>query len=206
MSYGSAFFKKSGDYRPLYQALQESEGKERTVVIFRRAGEELDRIIAEFPDIPKGEKNHTHKYIFPRCALYRVLKAEFGDRALGMIEDVVAVQGQKMSQMLHGFTAFPFMERLFLKIFAAMARNMFGESSGFAQQFHASPKGMVKFDILDCTYCRYCRKCGCPELIHSFCESDAYNFGHLAKLTFERTQTLEHGEKCDFMLKLSSQK
>lgn len=100
-----------------------------------------------------------------------------------MIDEAVNIQGEKVGSILRNFTALPLMEKLFLKIFASMARNMFGEKNGFAQEFYSSPKGTVKFDILDCTYCRYCRQCDCPELIHTFCNTDAYCFGNLSEIS-----------------------
>ena len=106
-----------------------------------------------------------------------------------------------MGGILKRITSFPFMERLFLLLFSVMAKNMFGEKNGFQQRFYPSPRGTVKFDILDCVYCRYCRKCGCPELIHTFCNTDAYCFGNLSKIRFVREDTLENGEKCDFTLR-----
>ncbi|MBQ8189152.1 MAG: hypothetical protein IJZ44_05175 [Lachnospiraceae bacterium] len=81
MSYGSYFFKKNSDYKPLYKSLQNKVGDEKAKTIFMLASEELDRIMENFPDVPKGERNHTDQYIFPRVALYRVLSNEFGENA-----------------------------------------------------------------------------------------------------------------------------
>ncbi len=200
MSYGSRFFRQNSDYRPLRRSLEDRIGKAEATRLFDQAGEELDRIMAQFPTIPKGERSHTDQYIFPRVALYRVLRNAFGDEAMKMIDRTVNQQGEKMGALLRKFTSLPLMERIFLKIFAQMAKNMFGEKNGFAQKFYPTVSGVVKFDILDCTYCRYCRKCGCPELIHTFCNTDAYCFGNLSKVRFERAQTLEYGEKCDFTM------
>ncbi len=97
-------------------------------------------------------------------------------------------------------TALPFTERIFLKIFALLAKNQFGEAKGFKQKFYQTARDTVKFDILDCHYCRYCRMCGCTELIHTFCDSDAYCFGNLSKLDFVREHTLENSDRCNFTL------
>ena len=205
MSYGSRFFRRNSDYRPLRRSLEDKIGKAEATRIFEQAGEELDRIMAQFPDIPKGERSHTDQYIFPRAALYRVLRSAFGEEAaMEMIDRTVNEQGEKMGAMLRKFTSLPLMERVFLKIFARMAKNMFGEKNGFAQRSYPTAKGTVRFDILDCTYYRYCQKCGCPELIHTFCNTDAYCFGNLSKIRFEREQTLEYGEKCDFTMTIIS--
>ena len=195
---------KNSDYKPLYNSLLIKVGQEKAIKIFDLAGKELENIMKDFPDVLKGERNHTDNYIFPRVALYRVLSNEFGKDAIGMIDEAVNIQGEKVGSILRKFTALPFMEKIFLKIFALMAKNMFGEKNGFTQKFYTSSKGTVKFDILDCTYCRYCRQCNCPELIHTFCNTDAYCFGNLSKVVFTREQTLEHGEKCDFTLAISN--
>ena len=120
-----------------------------------------------------------------------------------MIDEAINIQGEKMGNLLRKLTAFPFMEKIFLKMFESMAKNMFGEKNGFTQKFYSSPKGTVKFDILDCTYCRYCMLCECPELIHTFCNTDSYCFGNLSKIVFIREETLEFGKKCDFTLTIS---
>lgn len=205
MSYGSRFFKRNSDYRPLRRSLEKKIGKAEATHIFEQAGAELDRIMAQFPDIPKGERSHTDQYIFPRVALYRVLHSAFGEEAMEMIDRTVNQQGEKMGALLRKFTSLPMMEWAFLKIFARMAKTMFGEKNGFAQKSYPTDGGTVKFDILDCTYCRYCRQCGCPELIHTFCNSDAYCFGNLSKIRFKREQTLEYGEKCDFTLTIAGE-
>lgn len=206
MSYGTKFFRKSGDYKPLYSSLINKVGKEKASKLFATAGRELDSIMEAFPNVPKGERNHTDKYIFPRAALYRVLKNELGADAMKMIDEAVNVQGEKVGKMLKKLTSLPLMEKAFLKIFSLMAKNMFGEKNGFSQRSYPAQKGRVKFDILDCTYCRYCRELNCPELIHTFCQTDFYCFGNLSKITFTREQTLEHGEKCDFTLSIQNSK
>lgn len=204
MSYGASFFKKSGDFKPLRKSIAKKHGKKKAEQIFNYAAAELDLIMSEFSDIPKGERNHTNNYIFPRVAVYRSLEKELGDNeAIRLIDEMIHIQGQKMGNTLRKFTALPFMEKLFLKIFTSMAKNMFGESNGFKQKFYSTQKGIVKFDILDCTYCRYCRLCNCPEIIHTFCNSDAYCFGNLSKINFTRQETLEYGEKCDFTLTIT---
>jgi len=203
MSEGKRFFRKNSDYKALRRQLCRTFGKEKTARIFQQAAENLDMLHAQFPDIPKGERSHTDGYIFPRAALYRALCSESGEsEAINIIEGFVGEQGKKMGAMLRKLTALPFMDRIFLRIFTSMAKNMFGENNGFRQTFHPSPKGQVRFDITECTYCRWCRRCGCPELIHSFCISDTACFGSLTGVSFERLQTLENGELCDFCLTL----
>ena len=196
------FFKRNKNYRFLYSLLVSKFGVEQANTIFDAANIELKRVTMEYPDIPKGERRHTNLFIFPRVAIYRVLKQHYGKDAIDLMDEVICFEGEKMGGILKRITSFPFMERLFLLLFSVMAKNMFGEKNGFQQRFYPSPRGTVKFDILDCAYCRYCRKCGCPELIHTFCNTDAYCFGNLSKIRFVREDTLENGEKCDFTLRI----
>lgn len=196
------FFKRNKNYRFLYSLLVSKFGVEQANTIFDAANIELKRVTMEYPDIPKGERRHTNLFIFPRVAIYRVMKQHFGKDAIDLMDEVICFEGEKMGGILKRITSFPFMERLFLLLFSVMAKNMFGEKNGFQQRFYPSPRGTVKFDILDCVYCRYCRKCGCPELIHTFCNTDAYCFGNLSKIRFVREDTLENGEKCDFTLRI----
>lgn len=196
------FFKRNKNYRFLYSLLVSKFGVEQANTIFDAANIELKRVTMEYPDIPKGERRHTNLFIFPRVAIYRVMKQHFGKDAIDLMNEVICFEGEKMGGILKRITSFPFMERLFLLLFSVMAKNMFGEKNGFQQRFYPSPRGTVKFDILDCVYCRYCRKCGCPELIHTFCNTDAYCFGNLSKIRFVREDTLENGEKCDFTLRI----
>lgn len=196
------FFKRNKNYRFLYSLLVLKFGVEQANTIFDAANIELKKVTMEHPDIPKGERRHTNLFIFPRVAIYRVMKQHFGKDAIDLMDEVICFEGEKMGGILKRITSFPFMERLFLLLFSVMAKNMFGEKNGFQQRFYPSPRGTVKFDILDCVYCRYCRKCGCPELIHTFCNTDAYCFGNLSKIRFVREDTLENGEKCDFTLRI----
>ena len=196
------FFKRNKNYRFLYSLLVSKFGVEQANTIFDAANIELKKVTMEYPDIPKGERRHTNLFIFPRVAIYRVMKQYFGKDAIDLMDEVICFEGEKMGGILKRITSFPFMERLFLLLFSVMAKNMFGEKNGFQQRFYPSPRGTVKFDILDCVYCRYCRKCGCPELIHTFCNTDAYCFGNLSKIRFVREDTLENGEKCDFTLRI----
>ena len=196
------FFKRNKNYRFLYSLLVSKFGVEQANTIFDAANIELKRVTMQYPDIPKGERRHTNLFIFPRVAIYRVMKQHFGKDAIDLMDEVICFEGEKMGGILKRITSFPFMERLFLLLFSVMAKNMFGEKNGFQQRFYPSPRGTVKFDILDCVYCRYCRKCGCPELIHTFCNTDAYCFGNLSKIRFVREDTLENGEKCDFTLRI----
>lgn len=189
-------------YKVLYENISSKYGKDKAKGIFKNAEEELKGLYLKYKNISKGEKCHTDKYIFPRVAVYRAMKTELGEDAMPIMDGLIKEEGAKVSRLMHSISVLPFMKKPFLKIFKSMAKNQFGEAKGFKQKFYDTPKTSVKFDILDCPYCRYCRLCDCPELIHTFCDSDAYCFGNLSKITFVREETLENGEKCDFTLSI----
>ena len=200
MTKGTKFFKKSKDYKSLYKTLVDRYDKDTANRLFCLAGQELDLLLDRYSNCPKGERHHTDKYIFPRIALYRVLKEYVKEEAISWIEEAVREEGEKTGKLLKRLTAIPFMEKLFIKIIVSLAKNMFGEKNGFRQIFYTTSKDTVKFDILECIYCRYCKLCNCPELIHTFCDTDAYCFGNLSKIAFERKETLENDKQCDFTL------
>ncbi len=189
------------DYRSMFRTIADTHGTGITKSIRRDAQHRLDLLTAAYPDIPKGERRHVYGYIFPRIAVYRAAEQQLGPETTSrLLADTIDQQGRKAGSMLRRLTALPLMKGLFMRIFASMAKSMFGERGGFRQTFYASDRNTVRFDILDCTYCRWCRKCGCPEIIHTFCVSDEHCFGHLTGIDFVRTETLENGSKCDFAL------
>ena len=107
MTYGEKFFRKNSDYKPLFKLLAKEYGAEKGKYIRQSAGNELDSIISQFPDMSEGERQHTDKFIFPRIALYRVLQAEVGDKELKYIEDTVTIQGKRMGKLLRGISCLP---------------------------------------------------------------------------------------------------
>ncbi len=196
----SKFFKIDKSYKTLYNMIAERYSIAKAEKIFKEAEDELEKLYVKFANVPKGERDHTHRYIFPRAAIYRAMKEEMNSDAMPLIDKLIYSEGKKAGEMMRKITALPFMKSVFLRIFSFAAKEQFGEKKGFKQTFYQTPKNTVKFDILDCPYCRYCRECGCPELIHTFCDSDAYCFGNLSKIEFKREYTLENNERCDFSL------
>ncbi|WP_130179778.1 L-2-amino-thiazoline-4-carboxylic acid hydrolase [Blautia producta] len=69
----------------------------------------------------------------------------------------------------------------------------YGSEGGFQMKFLKSSGREAIFDINECPYCRTCIACGCPELTHTFCDSDIYVYGKLPGIGFQRTQTIGMG-------------
>lgn len=193
--------KISSDYNTMHRAVGAEYGKAVAKAIWNDARKRLNELAGQLPDLSKGERQHVEGYILPRIAVYRSMESCLGsEKAMALLDAAILERGQKMGAMLRRMTALPLMKGMFMKIFASMAKSTFGAAGGFEQRYYDTPKDTIKFDILDCTYCRWCRRLDCPEIIHTFCDSDSYCYGKLTGITFERTQTLEHGEKCDFTL------
>ena len=194
--------KISSDYNALRKAIAARHGGETASAVWRAAAAEMERLAGGLPELSRGERQHVARYIVPRIAVYRAMESRLGaEEAMALLDAAILEQGEKMGAMLRRMTALPLMKGMFMRIFASMAKTAFGAAGGFKQEYYDTPKNVVRFDILNCTYCRWCRKLGCPEIIHTFCDSDSYCYGRLTGIAFERTQTLEHGEKCDFTLR-----
>lgn len=204
MSNKTEIYEKDNSYKLLRKMLSDQYGIKKTTAIFEYADSELNALLNTYSHIPKGEHSHTDKYIFPRIAMFRAMEREIGNDSMPILDELIQIEGAKVGNLLRRITAIPFMEKPFLKLFALVAKKQFGEKNGFKQQFYSSLKNRVKFDIIQCPYCKYCVLCGCPELTHTFCDSDAYCFGSLSKIDFTREQTLENGEKCDFTLTINT--
>ena len=194
----STFGYHSG-YGWLKKALRQRCGAETAARIWDAAGEELAALGAL--EIPEAERFHVQGTILPRVAMHRALMRYVPQDAVALMDETVARAGRQMSGMLGAIVRLPGMRSGFLRIFAWMARRMFGESVGFGQVMHRADGQAVRFDITACPYCRWCEKLGCTDIVHTFCDSDAYCFGSLPGLDFTRRETLGGGgAKCDFSL------
>ncbi len=56
----------------------------------------------------------------------------------------------------------------------------------------------IRFDVTSCPYVRIMTDLGCAEACPIVCRQDAYTYGGMRGIAFERTKTLGRGdEKCD---------
>lgn len=129
------------DYKSLQKQLIGEYGKEKANSIFVAAEAELNCLLQRFPDIPKGERTHTDNYILPRVALYRVLKKEFGEEAMVMIDDVIHVKGTKMGSLLRKITSlFLLWKSYFLEYLRPWQRICLARKTAFGRAFIHRPK------------------------------------------------------------------
>lgn len=186
----------------MHAVLTERVGAEKSDVLWHKAEQELARLFAQYAAVPKAARRHTHGAILPAVAVYRVLQKELPEQAMAVMEEGVRRAASGMGQKLAGVTKPPIMRGVFLKIFAAGTKSMFGPAAGFQNVIYQADGRTFRMDITQCPYSRYCRELGCPELTHIFCDSDVYAYGGLTGIRFTRTQTIgSGGTKCDFLLK-----
>ena len=89
MKSGLDFYKKDTAYRMLKKEMLTRYGKEQTDRIWEKAGQKLEQLWKEFPDVPKTQRHHTHGEIFPRVAMYRALQEELPKQAMAIMDDAV---------------------------------------------------------------------------------------------------------------------
>ena len=207
MKSGYDFYKKDAAYRMMKKELIKELGKEKIEQIWKKAGQNLNQLWMQYDDVPALQRRHTHNEIFPRIAMYRALQEKVPERAMSIMDNGVKIAGVKVGKMIGTITSLPGMSKVFIRIMRYGLKNMFGESASFKQLIHHESKEELKFDILVCPYCKFCNLCGCPELIHNFCDSDVFCYGNLPGVYFSRTQTLGTGGTCcDFHFKVERKK
>ncbi len=167
------------------------------------AAPQLEAQWERFKTTPKGEYLHLHESILPRVVMYQTLLAQFGThKALALMEEATRIEGTQVGEVLRKLTNLPLMPPVFMKLFALMILNLFGEKNGFRLTVHTKNSRELRFDVTECPYCKYTRLLDMPALTHIFCDSDLYSYGGMDQITFHRTQTLGHGGTCcDFCLK-----
>ena len=65
------YYEKNNGYKYVLDTLKEQLGEETTVSIVDEAVKKCNALCREYAGLPKKEKVHTDKMIFPRAALYR---------------------------------------------------------------------------------------------------------------------------------------
>lgn len=194
------YFDQSHPYQLLKRLIQKQCDEKTSAFIWHKAGKNYRILMKRYKNVPKGETRHLYNTILPRMAMYKALQEKMTDQeAMTLLDKTVKSECTKVGTLLRKITALPGMSRLFMWLFSKMIKNMFGSKNGFKQVFHENSPSRLRVDILQCPYCKYCVENDCPELIHTFCDSDVYCYGNLSHIRFERTQTLgTGGDYCDF--------
>ena len=194
------YYEKLGGFSFLLDELRNKIGDGQTDILLDDAVGLCNEFCDKYKELPKKEKVHTEKMIFPRAAIYlQMIKYIPQEEALRLIENAVTAGVEPDRKRLHSATKIPFIRPLFFKIFHKMIGTMFDGEAGFKVNEIAYDSSHYKVDVLQCPYMKYCELLGCKELTATFCLSDDRVYGDMCGIAFERHETLGRGgDKCDF--------
>ena len=194
------YYEKLGGFSYLLGELRKKIGGPQTEVLLNDAVNLCNEFCDKYKDLPKKEKIHTERMIFPRAAIYlQMIQYISREEAISLIEESVRIGVEPDRKRLHNATKLPFIRPLFFKIFPKMIDTMFNGEAGFKAEEIESDNKHYRVDVLQCPYMKYCELLGCQELTGTFCLSDDRVYGNMCGITFQREGTIGRGsDKCDF--------
>jgi len=194
------YYEKLGGFSYLLNELRKKIGREQTDALVRDAVALCNELCEKYKGLPKKEKMHTERMIFPRAAIYlQIIKYISREEAIGLIEEAVRIGVEPDRKRLNAATRIPFIRPLFFKTFRKMIGTMFNGDAGFKFAEIEADSRHYRVDVLRCPYMKYCELLGCKELTGTFCLSDDRVYGNMCGITFERRGTIGRGsDKCDF--------
>ena len=194
------YYEKLGGFSSTISELRNRLGNEQTDVLVNDAVNLCNELCDKYKDLPKKEKVHTEKMIFPRAAIYlQMIKYIPQEEAISLIEEAVRLGVEPDRKRLHIATKIPFIRPLFFKVFHKMIDSMFNEETGFRVKELEYDSKHYRVDVLQCPYMKYCELLGCKELTSTFCLSDDRVYGDMCGIAFDRQRTIGRGgDKCDF--------
>ena len=180
--------------------LRKTLGAQQTDALLNDAVTLCNELCDKYKGLPKKEKIHTERMIFPRAAIYlQMVKYIPREEAISLIEESVRIGVEPDRKRLHAATKIPFLRPLFFKIFHRMIGTMFNRDAGFEFAEIEFDSRHYRVDVLQCPYVKYCGLLGCGELAGTFCLSDDRVYGDMCGIAFERHGTIGRGsDKCDF--------
>lgn len=154
-------------------------------------------------DIPPAEMMHAES-VYLKSAVYKALLPELGAQAsFDFIAKILYDHCYKMGKWCDKITRIPGFKYLFIMLFERMTDKLFGDDADFRKEIFVSDKSEFRFNMTQCPYVKYFKRTGFPELCEMCCVADEYSYGHMKKVSFERTKTLgTGGECCDFCFKV----
>ena len=194
------YYEKLGGFSYLLNKLRKKLGKEQTDILIHDAVSLCNELCGKYKGLPKKEKIHTERMIFPRAAIYlQMIKYIPHEEAISLIEESVRAGVEPDRKRLNTVTKLSFIRPLFFKIFPKMIDTMFNGEAGFKATEIESDNKHYRVDVLQCPYMKYCELLGCRELTATFCLSDDRVYGDMCGIAFERQGTIGRGsDKCDF--------
>ena len=194
------YYEKLGGFTYLLGELRKKLGKEQTDALVGDAVNLCNELCDKYRDLPKKEKIHTERMIFPRAAIHlQMIQYISREEAISLIEESVRIGVEPDRKRLHAVTKLPFLRPLFFKVFRKMVGTMFNGDAGFKFAEIESDSKRYRVDVLQCPYIKYCELLGCKELTATFCLSDDRVYGDMCGITFQRQGTIGRGsDKCGF--------
>ena len=194
------FYEKNDGYQYVLDALRKEFGEDIIASIVNESVSRCNALCREYSALPKKEKVHTEKMIFPRAALYsQMIRYIPKEQAIELFMEAIRIGVEPDMRRLRWLTRAPFMRSLFLRVFSKMLSTSFNEEAGFQTTFYESSCKRLRLDVLQCPYHKYCSLLDCKELTATFCYSDDCIYGNLTGIDYKRDSTLGRGaDKCDF--------
>ena len=194
------YYEKLGGFAFLLGVLRGKLGERQTDVLIQDAVKLCNELCDRYKDLPKKERLHTERMIFPRAAFYlQMIRYIPREESIRLIEESVRIGVEPDRKRLHAVTRIPFLRSLFFRIFPRMIGTMFNGDAGFQAMELASDSTHYRVDVLQCPYVKYCELLGCRELAATFCLSDDRIYGNMCGIAFDRQGTIGRGgDKCDF--------
>lgn len=194
------YYEKLGGFSYLLGELGKKLGKEQTDVLANDAVDLCNELCDKYKGLPKKEKIHIERMIFPRAAIYlQMIKYISREEAIALIEESVRIGVEPDRKRLHIATKVPLVRPLFFKIFHKMIGTMFNKDAGFKFKEIEYDSKHYRVDVLQCPYMKYCELLDCKKLTATFCLSDDRVYGNMCGITFKRQGTIGRGsDKCDF--------
>lgn len=194
------YYQKPGGFSYTLNELRSRLGNEKNDAIVNDSVNLCNELCDKYKDLPKKEKIHTERMIFPRAAIYlQMIKYIPQEEAISLIEEAVRIGVEPDRKRLHIATKLPFIRPLFFKVFHKMIDSMFNEETGFRIKELEYDSKHYRVDVLQCPYMKYCELLGCKELTSTFCLSDERVYGDMCGIAFDRQGTIGRGsDKCDF--------
>lgn len=194
------YYEKLGGFAFLLGVLRGKLGDRQTDVLIQDAVKLCNELCERYKDLPKKERLHTERMIFPRAAFYlQMIRYIPREESIRLIEESVRIGVEPDRKRLHAVTRIPFLRPLFFRIFPRMIGTMFNGDAGFQAMELASDSRHYRVDVLQCPYVKYCELLSCRELAATFCLSDDRIYGNMCGIAFDRQGTIGRGgDKCDF--------
>ena len=186
---------KSFMFKGFRKELSEKYGKGKGGMIWKYAGEELQRLEAAEPDADKTSRS----YVFPAVAIYRSLEKYVPDEALAVARAYGTKTGLRMRNIFRKVTALPGVPTLMWKNMDKIAKIM---SDGYECENLIVTDHLCSLDVKSCPLYDKARELGTPEAVQMICCMDKEYMTGFRGVDYTRTKSVAEGDDCcDYRLR-----